>query len=162
MRSRKNIMVGIAIISIIIALDYLVQTWVFSALEDKRLIVVTPFFNFVEVWNHGISFGMFNKLPYGQWVLSLVALAVSAFLVQLLFRADGSFKAMSYGLIIGGAVGNVIDRISYGAVADYLDFHAFGYHWPSFNVTDSAIFLGVVFLLLPFSKHSKTALPANL
>lgn len=142
-------MVGILIISIVIALDALVQAWVFSILQDNsKPIAVTPFFNFVEVWNHGISFGMFNNLAYGQWILSLVALMISIFLIHLLLRAASSFEVMAYSLIVGGAAGNVIDRVSYGAVADYLDFHAFGYHWPAFNVTDSAIFIGVAFLLI--------------
>lgn len=157
MKSRKNLMVGILIISIVVALDALAQAWVFSILQnDSKPIAVTPFFNFVEVWNHGISFGMFNNLAYGHWILSLVALMISVFLIPLLLRATSSFEAMAYSLIIGGAVGNVIDRVIYGAVADYLDFHAFGYHWPAFNVTDSAIFVGVALLLIYSIKRAET------
>lgn len=156
MKLRKNLMFGILIISVVIALDMLAQAWVFSVLQDdSKPIPITPFFNFVEVWNHGISFGMFNNLAYGQWILSLVALVISVFLTRLLLRAANSFEAIDYSLIIGGAVGNVIDRVSYGAVADYLDFHAFGYHWPAFNVTDSAIFLGVSFLLISLRKRTE-------
>lgn len=156
MKSRKNLIIGIFIIFVVIALDTLVQTRVFSALQEAKPIAITPFFNFVEVWNHGISFGMFNNLVYGQWILSLFALAISVFLVRLLLRANNSFEALAYSLIIGGAVGNMIDRVSHGAVADYLDFHAFGYHWPAFNVTDSAIFIGVAFLLILLGKRDRS------
>lgn len=156
MKLRKRLMIGILIVSAVIALDALTQAWVFSALqEDSKSITVTPFFNFVEVWNHGISFGMFKNLAYGQWILSLIALVISVFVTHLLLRATSSFEAVAYSLIIGGAVGNVIDRVSYGAVADYLDFHAFGYHWPAFNVTDSAIFIGVAFLLISLRKRAE-------
>lgn len=157
MKSRKNLMVGILIISIVVALDAFAQARVFSILQDdSKPIAVTPFFNFVKVWNHGISFGMFNNLAYGQWILSLVALMISVFLIPLLLRATSSFESLAYSLIIGGAVGNVIDRVIYGAVADYLDFHAFGYHWPAFNVTDSAIFVGVALLLIYSIKRAET------
>jgi signal peptidase II len=71
-------------------------------------------------------------------------------------RSENSSEALGYSLIIGGAVGNAIDRVLYGAVADYLDFHAFGYHWPAFNVTDSAIFMGVTLILLFFGKTAKS------
>jgi signal peptidase II len=111
-------------------------------------IAVLPFFNLVEVWNRGISFGMFNDLAYGQWLLSGMAIIITLILLRWLFYTDDRFTAAALGLIIGGAVGNTIDRLRFGAVADYLDFHAFGYHWPAFNFTDAAIFLGVVMLLI--------------
>lgn len=112
-------------------------------------IIVLPFFSLVEVWNRGISFGMFNDLTYGQWFLSGMGIVVSLFLLRLLFITDSERSAAAFALIIGGAIGNVIDRLRFGAVADYLDFHAFDYHWPAFNLTDSAIFIGVLLLLLP-------------
>lgn len=156
MKTRKNLIIGIFIISAVIAFDTVAQAWIFSAIQEAgKPITITPFFNFVEVWNHGISFGMFNKLAYGQWILSLFALGISVFLTRLLLRADNSFEAVAYSLMIGGAVGNVIDRILSGAVADYLDFHAFGYHWPAFNVTDSAVFTGVALLLISLGKRTR-------
>ena len=156
MKSRKNLMIGMFIVSTVIVLDTFAQTWVFSALQEGRTLAITPFFNFVEVWNHGISFGMFNDLAYGHWILSLFALAISIFLIRLLLRAYSYFEALAYSLIIGGAIGNMIDRVLYGAVADYLDFHAFGYHWPAFNVTDSAIFMGVALLLIRFKERTRS------
>lgn len=148
---RKNLLTGIIITIVIITLDTLTQSWVFSELQgENKVIPVTPFFNLVEVWNPGVSFGMFQQLVYGQWILSALALAIIVVLSRMLCRTTDRIHAVAYSLIIGGASGNVLDRILHGAVADYLDFHAFGYHWPAFNVTDGAIFIGVVFLLLPF------------
>lgn len=136
---------------LVILLHQLVQTWGYGLIEAHGgHITVLPFFNLVEVWNPGVSFGMFQQLVYGQWVLSALALAIIVVLSRMLCRTTDRIHAAAYSLIIGGASGNVLDRILHGAVADYLDFHAFGYHWPAFNVTDGAIFIGVVFLLLPF------------
>ncbi len=149
-------MIGMFVISVVIAFDSWVQAWVFSVLQEGKSNSIAPFFNFVKVWNHGISFGMLNNMPYSQWILSLFAIAVSVFLSRLLLRSENSSEALGYSLIIGGAVGNAIDRVLYGAVADYLDFHAFGYHWPAFNVTDSAIFMGVTLILLFFGKTAKS------
>jgi signal peptidase II len=145
---RRNLITGTIIVIAIIALDTLAQAWVFSALQDNsRGVTVTPFFNLVEVWNHGVSFGMFNKLAYGKWLLSGMAIIVTIILLRWLYRTDDHLTAVALSLIIGGAIGNTIDRLRFGAVADYLDFHAYGYHWPAFNVTDSAIFIGVCLLV---------------
>ena len=134
----------------VILLHQLAQTWVYDLIENHGgHIEVLPFFTLVKVWNPGVSFGMFKQLPHGQWLLSGMGIIVSLFLLRLLFITDSERSAAAFALIIGGAIGNVIDRLRFGAVADYLDFHAFSYHWPAFNLTDSAIFIGVVLLLLP-------------
>lgn len=136
--------------ALIVLLHQLAQTWVYQLIEAHGgHITVLPFFNLVEVWNRGVSFGMFNNLVYGQWLLSTLAIVITLFLLRWLWRTTDRLTAIAIALIIGGAVGNTIDRLRYGAVADYLDFHAFGYHWPAFNLTDSAIFMGVVLLILP-------------
>lgn len=140
--------------AIIILLHQLAQTWVYQLIEAHGgHITVLPFFNLVEVWNRGVSFGMFNNLVYGQWLLSALAIVITLFLLRWLWRTTDRLTAIAIALIIGGAVGNAIDRLRYGAVADYLDFHAFGYHWPAFNLTDSAVFIGVVSLLTFPSKR---------
>ena len=134
---------------LVILLHQLAQTWVYGLIEaHDGHIEVLPFFSLVEVWNHGVSFGMFNKLAYGKWLLSGMAIIITLILLRWLSRTDDRLTAAALGLIIGGAVGNTIDRLRFGAVADYLDFHAFGYHWPAFNVTDMAICIGVGILVL--------------
>lgn len=126
---------------------------------DERLpfygVQITSFFNIVMVWNEGISFGLFSGFGGTQWPLTILSLAIVGFLFIWMFRSNSLFINLVLGLIIGGALGNIWDRIRFGAVADFLDFHAFGYHWPAFNVADSAITAGVVILLIHniFSKN---------
>ena len=135
----------------VIASHQLAQIQLFRVAADGP-VEMLPFFNIVEVWNSGVSFGMFNKLPHGQWILSALALAITLALTRWLLVATDLTTRLALGLIIGGALGNTIDRIRYGAVADYFDFHTYGHHWPAFNVTDSAVFVGVLLLLLPIEK----------
>lgn len=117
-------------------------------MNPPRLIEVTGFFNFVMVWNRGVSFGLFsNDSPLGPWILSGVAVAISAALLIWMRRAETRLLAISLGCVIGGAIGNVIDRIRFGAVADFLDFHVAGYHWPAFNIADASIVIGVGLIL---------------
>ena len=117
-------------------------------MSPPRVIEVTGFFNFVLTYNRGVSFGILaSDLWWKPYLLSLLALAVVAGLLVWLHRNDSRLRRIGIGLIAGGAVGNVIDRLVHPGVVDFLDFHAFGWHWPAFNVADSAIFLGVVLLL---------------
>jgi len=116
-------------------------------MQPPRVIPVLPFFNLVLVWNQGVSFGMFGDGSVGAWALVLLAAGIVVALVYWLRKADSTLSVVSLGLIIGGAVGNVIDRLVHGAVVDFLDVHAAGWHWPAFNVADSAITVGVVLLL---------------
>ncbi|MGI9506383.1 MAG: signal peptidase II [Geminicoccaceae bacterium] len=112
-------------------------------------IRVTSFFDLVLVWNRGVSFGMFNNAgAYGPMILSGIAIAVVLGLLYWLRQAENRLTVMALGLVIGGALGNVIDRFRFGAVVDFLDFHIAGYHWPAFNVADAAICVGAVLLLL--------------
>jgi signal peptidase II len=117
------------------------------ALGDRE--TVTSFFNLALTYNRGISFGLFNGgAGLNSVIFSLAAAAIVAILVFWLSRVESPFLAVAIGLIIGGAVGNVVDRIRLGAVVDFLDFHAGYLHWPAFNVADSAICIGVAAMLL--------------
>lgn len=110
---------------------------------------VTSFFDLVLTYNRGISFGLFNGgAGLNALVFSFAAAAIIAVLIYWLRRAASPFLAVAIGLIIGGAVGNVIDRLRLGAVVDFLDFHVGSLHWPAFNLADSAICIGVVAMLL--------------
>ena len=113
------------------------------------IVEVTGFFNLVTVWNYGVSFGMFNRgSAESAWIFALVAAVITVVLVVWLVRAPERMVASALGLIIGGAIGNVVDRLRFGAVFDFLDVHALGWHWPAFNVADAAISIGVFLLLL--------------
>ena len=110
---------------------------------------ITSFFNIVLIHNRGMSFGLFNSSGgLNALLFSLVAAAIVTVLIYWLSRVDSSLLAVAIGLIIGGAIGNVIDRIRLGAVVDFLDFHVESWHWPAFNVADSAICIGVAVMLL--------------
>ena len=110
--------------------------------------IVPGFFNLVIVWNRGVSFGMFGgDAAVPPWVLAGLAAAIVLGLGVWMRRTDRALVAAGVGLVIGGAIGNVIDRARYGAVFDFADFHVGDWHWPAFNVADSAIVLGVAALL---------------
>lgn len=111
-------------------------------------IEILPFFNLVMVWNKGVSFGMFGNMgAYMPYVLILVALFIAGLFLKWLLETKDPFQGTCHALIIGGALGNVIDRARFGAVIDFLDFHAFGYHWPAFNVADMSVCIGVGLLI---------------
>jgi len=110
---------------------------------------VTPFFNIVLIYNRGMSFGLFNGGGgLNALLFSLVAAAIVTALIYWLSRVESPLLAIAIGLIIGGAIGNVVDRIRLGAVVDFLDFHIGSWHWPAFNVADSAISIGVAVMLV--------------
>ena len=108
-------------------------------------ISVLPFFNFVHLRNEGVSFGLISSAH--PWVLSILALTVITILVIWLWRTDVFQIACGLGMIIGGALGNLLDRLQRGAVTDFLDFHIGGFHWPAFNIADAAIVSGVIWLV---------------
>lgn len=117
-------------------------------MNPPQPIEVTPFFNIVLAWNRGVSFGLFgHESDLGPILLTLLAFVISAALLVWMRRAEDRLTVIALGLIVGGALGNVIDRMRFGAVTDFLDFHAFGYHWPAFNVADSAICIGAAILI---------------
>lgn len=121
----------------------------FGAFPWAPPVEVTGFFNLVTVWNRGVSFGILaNDHALGPYLLSGLAVTISAVLAWLLRRAETRFLALAYAVVIGGALGNVIDRLRFGAVFDFLDFHVAGWHWPAFNIADSAIVIGVGLILI--------------
>lgn len=141
---------GLMIALAVVIVDQVSKWWiVFDVMIPPKTIPVFPSFNLVMGWNRGVSFGMFNSAsPMHQWLLIGLALVVVVVLLVWLKRAESRLIALSLGLIIGGALGNVIDRIHFGAVADFLDFYVGGYHWPAFNVADAGITVGAVILVL--------------
>ena len=141
-------MTGLIVASAVIILDQATKWWVVTIfMNPPRVVDVWPFFSVVMVWNRGVTFGFLDDSPFwGQWAFVGLALAIVAVLLLWLRRAETKWRAAAIGLIIGGALGNVIDRVNYGAVADFLDFHVTGYHWPAFNFADSAITLGVAIM----------------
>ena len=153
----QGLALGLA--AVILVLDQLSKWWIVDVfLAGRRFVEVTSFFNIVLVYNRGVSFGMFAEgaTTWQPWVLSGVAVAISLGLLVWLWQTRHWLPAMAMGLIIGGAIGNTIDRLfrAERAVVDFLDFHGFLFnfpplngHWPAFNVADSAIVVGVLVLV---------------
>ena len=135
------------VIALFIA-DLITKQWMLSLVfEPPRVIEITPFFNLVPVWNSGVSFGLLAEYAYlVGFAIPLIALVVVIWLWRQLplLGAAGQYAA---GFIAGGAAGNVLDRLRFGKVVDFLDFHLYGYHWPAFNLADISIFLGVALWL---------------
>jgi len=124
--------------------------------NNSLSVQVTGFFNLVLVHNPGISFGMLSGNAVNPLYLTIATGLVALFLLNWLRNAGNLMLAIALGLTIGGAIGNIIDRMRFGAVIDFLDFYLGNYHWPAFNIADSAICLGV-FLLCIDSIFEKSA-----
>lgn len=141
---------GLFLALLVITLDQLTKWLVLVPMDlANNPVIVTSFFNLVLVWNRGVSFGMFSEAgDAGPLILTGLAIAVVLGLLYWLRQAEGWVLLTGLGLVIGGALGNVIDRIRFGAVVDFLDFHIAGYHWPAFNIADAAICVGAGLLLL--------------
>jgi signal peptidase II len=121
----------------------------FKDMTPSEAVPVLPFFNLVMVWNHGVSYGLFQAHgPFQTALLIVFSLVAIGALGWWLWHADRQAVALGLGLVLGGAIGNnLIDRLIYGAVADFFHFHGFGYGWYVFNVADAAITFGVIALL---------------
>ncbi len=136
---------------VLILLDQVSKAWLIDVMAARDFVplAMTPFFNLVMVWNPGVSFGLFGGDPAEtRWILAAVNGVVSVFLFLWMRRAEGPWQRYALAAVIGGAIGNAIDRLHYGQVADFFDFHVAGWHWPAFNVADIAISCGVAILLL--------------
>jgi signal peptidase II len=137
----------------VVALDQLTKTVVLTHLmPGVHVDVVGHVLSLTLVMNPGLAFGLLGGVPLAwRWVvavLSLIALAVLARVALRILPEGGWPDHVAIGFIFGGAVGNLIDRVRFGAVVDFVDAHAYGYHWPAFNVADSSITIGVALLAL--------------
>jgi signal peptidase II len=148
--SLRRLRLGLGVALAVVTLDQALKAWMLRLVFDPpRVLEVTSFFNLAPAWNRGVSFGLLaHDSPWAPWLLSGLAAAIAVFLLRWLARAESPLIAAALGLVLGGAVGNAIDRVRFGAVVDFLDFHAFGWHFWAFNLADSAITVGAVGLLL--------------
>ena len=159
--AQPGLWLALAIAAAIILSDQATKWLIIElVMQPPRIIPLTGFLNLVLIHNSGVSFGLLGGAgAWMVWVLSAVALAIVAGLFVWLRRRGGRLPAVAVGLICGGAIGNVVDRLRYGAVVDFVDVHAGSWHWPAFNVADSAITLGVAALVvhgLFFDKQEST------
>lgn len=138
-----------------LACDQLTKLVVLYTLVKNQVVHIFSFFNFVLIFNTGVSFGMFQSNGMlGFWILILIALSLCIWLCYIIAQTNDRLEHISYSLIIGGALGNIMDRFLYGGVVDFLQFHIKKYYWPSFNIADSAIVIGVALVLGTQTWHS--------
>jgi signal peptidase II len=145
-----KLQISLVMALVVLALDLASKRWVEGALFDGQQIPLTGFFNLVLTYNAGAAFSFLSDASgWQRWFFSIIAAGASALIVYLLRKhaADRLF-CIALSLILGGALGNLWDRITIGHVVDFLDFHAGGYHWPAFNVADSAIFMGAMLMVI--------------
>jgi signal peptidase II len=157
-----GLLVGLSTAILVLIADQLTK-WAVLNLSDSPLYPVTSFFNIILVWNRGISFGLLSSHnPFGKWILCGLSLAFAIILLVWIGKALTKLSALAFGLILGGAVGNLVDRVRFGAVADFVDFHVYGYHWYTFNIADCAIVAGVGLIILEQGKeYGKANMIAN-
>ncbi len=147
---KQRLAAGLGLALAVVIVDQGVKAWLMELIFLlPRQIEITPFFNLTPVWNRGVTFGLLSQdNPLAPWVFSALALVVVGYLLSWLARTRDRLLRIAIPLVIGGAIGNVIDRTRFGAVADFLDFHAFGWHFLVFNLADSAITIGAGLLIL--------------
>ena len=153
---RRLFFLGVLLALFFMILDLSSKSYIFAMLDKMQedgsalqpILKITGFFNLVQVWNRGVSFGMMNDLTYGKVLISTVNILITVVLLVWLYRAQSIYLAIAISFIVGGALGNLTDRFMNDAVADFLDFHIMEYHWPAFNLADSFVFIGVSMLLL--------------
>jgi len=139
------------------AIDQLFKVWMIGVFDAGAVhkIMLAPFFDLVLVWNRGISYGLLKQeSDAGRWALVAFSFIAVFALAYWLANVHSRFPAIAIGLIIGGAAGNAIDRVQYGAVADFFSFHIGGFQWYIFNLADVAIVAGVTGLLYDSLKAS--------
>lgn len=147
---------------IVAAADFLTKHAVRLLWPEGTVIPVTEFFNLVSVRNPGAAFSILAQAGgWQRYFLSGLAVVVSAVLMWMLMSPLRRREALGYALILGGAIGNAIDRLVYGEVTDFLDFHASGWHWPAFNGADIAIFLGAACMILSAFGSNAAPSPAS-
>jgi signal peptidase II len=139
----------LALAGFVIALDQATKAWIVEAFGVGESLSVAPCFNIAFVFNSGASFSFLADAGgWQRWLFVGLALSISAWLLALLRQhSREKLLPVALAMILGGALGNVIDRFRYGAVVDFLDFHLLGAHFPTFNVADSAISVGVALTL---------------
>jgi signal peptidase II len=149
--------VSLVLALVVLVIDFATKRWVELELVYDQQILLTSFLNLVLTYNAGAAFSFLsNESGWQRWLFSGIAICASVLIIYLL-RKHTSEKLFCVALsfILGGALGNLWDRITLGYVVDFLDFHYSGYHWPAFNVADSLIFVGALLLIFESFRHKE-------
>ncbi len=135
------------IIIIVVFTDQASKLYVNSLIDEGGAMKICSFIELVEVWNSGISFGLFSTLPYRDLLFSIFAILIINILLYLLYKVDDILTCLGLALMVGGAAGNVVDRIYWKAVYDFINFHVGDWYWPAFNLADLYIVCGMLILI---------------
>ncbi|MDD3288562.1 MAG: signal peptidase II [Alphaproteobacteria bacterium] len=146
----RYIRIGAYLAAIVVLVDQFSKWWIVErVMVPPQVVEINPLLNFALSWNRGVTFGLLNQgSPWAQYVFTGLAAVILCMLASWLWKTTSTLIAMALALVMGGAVGNVIDRLRFGAVVDFIDFHIADYHWYVFNLADSAIVCGVGLLLI--------------
>lgn len=157
----KQVLKWAWVAAFIVMLDQLTKAWIKQTLTLGESVAVLPFFNLTLVYNEGAAFSLLADAGgWQRWLLTGLALAVSVIIVIWLSRLrieTHRWLIIALTLVLGGAIGNLTDRILYGHVTDFIDFYYQTWHYPAFNVADSAISIGAVMLLIDAIRGEKHA-----
>ena len=160
MRERAPWAKWLALSAAVVVLDLATKAWVSSAFRYGEVREVTPFFNLVLAHNTGAAFSFLADAGgWQRWFFTAVAVAISVALLVLLPRQRNPWVAAAMALVLGGALGNLWDRLALGHVVDFIQVHAAGHYFPAFNVADSAITIGVILLLLDSVRGKPATVP---
>jgi signal peptidase II len=132
-------LLSVIIVLSIVVIDELTGHYVLSSLPPN--LYVAPFLNIVHVWNRGISFGLFSGTD-NNMIFTVITILIVLGFAALMINEIKKAKLVPYAMIVGGGIGNVIDRIRHGAVFDFIDIHISSFHWPAFNIADACICVG--------------------
>lgn len=135
---------------VVLVLDLSSKQWIMSHFALHQTLSLIPFFNLTYAQNPGAAFSFLaDKDGWQRWFFALIAIVIAFLLMILMYRASARQRLINcaYALIIGGALGNLFDRVVHGAVIDFIDFYVNGWHWPTFNLADTAICVGAVLIL---------------
>jgi signal peptidase II len=162
-RAASGLRLGVALATAVFVLDQVTKFWAERGLTLYAPVEITGFFNLTLVYNPGAAFSFLSTAGgWQRWMFSGIALAAITLILFWLARLprDARLSILSLGLILGGALGNLVDRLRLGKVVDFLDFHYAGLHWPAFNVADAAITVGAVCLIIAtFTEQARDTAP---
>ena len=163
MTRTQRLMVGGLMALVVLVADQASKEYVLSWLDLQSVhsIAILPVLNFTMVWNRGITFGLNDHAGASAMLPTIAALVVVGVLLVWLWRSDRILVAAGLGAVCGGAIGNVIDRLRFGAVVDFIHAHIFGWSWYVFNVADAAIVCGVAALVLDSLRPPRLADPSS-
>jgi signal peptidase II len=147
----------LVLVPVIVILDYYTKIFAIEHLHLHRPVEFMPFVNFTLTYNTGAAFGFLSTIDPGweRWLLAGISLLATAFFLHWFFKSKHSLQQAALAFIMGGALGNFIDRAFYGKVTDFVDVYVNQYHWPAFNVADSAICIGVGLLIIYWVKYER-------